>query len=91
MERFSKRLSNLIFWIVTLLGLSYLFQEQIKNIGIEIILVIAAVILFIGLTYLIILKITEFERAIEGIEQKFIRQKELENIREELNLLKNKK
>jgi len=88
MEKFTKRLSSLIFWVVSLLGLSFLFQEQIEKIGTNTILGISAIILFIGLTYLIIIKITEFENSIRDLRQKFIRENELRDIRQDIAILK---
>ncbi|MBT4135345.1 hypothetical protein HOD75_02210 [archaeon] len=85
--KFSKNIKGLIFWIVALLGLSAIFQEEIK-IGLEVILSLAAIILFIGLTYLILIKITEFERLINKIEQKFIREKDLNKIRTDIKSIK---
>ena len=86
--KFSKSIKDLIFWIVALLGLSTIFQEEIKRIGLEVILSLAAIILFIGLTYLIIIKITELEGLINEIKQKFIREKELNKIRKDVEALK---
>jgi len=78
-----------------LLGLSYFFQDEIKNLGIKSILILAMIILFAGFTYLIIIKITEFENSLIYMEEKFIRQKELEEIRTEIKsinkLINNKK
>lgn len=73
---------------MALLGLSALFQQEINKIGIEVILVISAIILVAGLTYLIIITITEFENSIKEIEQKFIREKELNKIRKDVEALK---
>lgn len=88
MVKFSKKVSSFLFWVVALLGLSFLFQEEIEKIGKEYILILAAIILFAGFTTLIILKITEFENIINQIEQKFIREKELNNMREDIKALK---
>lgn len=88
MVKFSKRIANLLFWIITLLGLSALFYQEIRRIGLEIILAIAAVILIAGFVFLVIIKITEFENLVYKIEQKFIREKDLNKIRTDINALK---
>jgi len=88
MKRFSKRINNLTFWVVALLGLGTLFQEEIKKIGINLILSLSAVILIMGFTTLIILTINEFEKKIKNIEQKFIREKDLNKIRTDIKSLK---
>ncbi|MEK6859699.1 MAG: hypothetical protein AABX54_02690 [Nanoarchaeota archaeon] len=88
MVKFTKKIGNFLFWITALLGLSALFQEEIRKIGLEVILTIAAVILVAGFTYLIIIKIAEFENLICKIEQKFIREKDLSKIRTDIKALK---
>jgi len=88
MVKFSKKISNFLFWIVALLGLSFLFQEEIKKIGLEIILVLAAIILFGGFTYLIIVHISELEKRINDIEEKFIRERDLNKIKADIKAIK---
>ena len=88
MKKFAKSIGKFLFWIIALLSLSALFQEEIKQMGVGVILGTIAVILIAGFTYMIIIKITEFENSLEELEQKFISEKDLNKLRTDINSIK---
>jgi len=85
MIKFSKKTGSFLFWIVGLLGLSYLFQDQISTTAT---LSISAIILVAGFTYLIIKHVSELENEIKEIKKSFIREKVLKNMMSDLKALK---
>lgn len=86
MNNYLKKLSNLIVYIVTLLGVLALIEKRIDPLVLAIII---EIILLGGFIFLTLSHILNLERKIRDVEQKFIRAKELEDIRNDIKLLKN--
>lgn len=87
MNPFLKKFSNFIVYIVTLLGIFALTEKKIDSLYLA---TAITLIIFGGFVYLLINHISKIEKKITLIEQKFIRQKELEEIRIGIKLIKNK-
>ncbi len=85
MEKFLKKFSNFIVYVVTLLGIFAIFSKEIEPFYI---LVVSVLIIFGGFVTLLITHISKLEKKIRIIGKKFIKQKELESIRADIKSLK---
>ena len=85
MDKYLKRLANFIVYVVTLLGILAIIEKKIDPLALTIII---EVILLVGFIFLTLSHISQLEKQIENIEQKFIRAEELKDMRKDIEAIK---
>ena len=83
--KFLKNISNLIVYVVTLLGIFAILSDKVNP---DLILISTSIVLFAGFVFLVIYHISQLENKIENIEKKFIREQELRDIKSNIKALK---
>ena len=86
MAEFLKSLSKIILISITIIGFLALFFNALNSIFIS--LVALTILILIAFTFLMIYYINSLENKITKIEQKFIREKDLNKIRTDIEAIK---